>query len=217
MSHKLGIALVFCAALLQSCSQPTLHEKTQQETQVHAPSSTRTSEPSRTPIPSPSATNTIMPSEIAEAALHSYIVILSIQINAELVDEVARRIQSGELTGYDRYGAMLAVSALIEEVHRLFPEVAAPDPLSEPWNTMLDVHERTREIIRAWFNDEINTGEVLQTIAPIIDEADNVLLETQQIMSDTFEFEPAALTRERSRILDSLPKILESRGSSPIE
>jgi hypothetical protein len=219
MTSKLTTILIICVAILQSCSQSPFQGNAQKEGQALTSPSTKTIEPSRTPrpSPSPSPTNTAIPPEIIDAAKQSYLAMLSIQINAGLVDEVAERIQYGEFTGYDRYGAMLAVAALIEGAHRSAPQIAPPVSLSGPWDKMQDVHRQTKEIIRAWFNDEINTGEVRTGVAPIINEADNALLEAEQIMSNTFNFDPDTFMHERERILGALPTILEPRVPAFIE
>ena len=217
MSHKFTISIILCSTILLSCSRLNLQGASQQENQAQTPLSTKILEPSQTPLPSLTPTNTPVPPEIIDAAKQSYLAVLTIQINAQNMDDVARGIQSGEFVGYDRYFAMLAVMAGVEGVQRSLPEIMPPDPLLQPWGKAADIHEQTREIIRAWFNDEIGLGDVKQGIAPLIVEADEVFLKVEQIMLENFNFDPEALSHERERILDSLPSILKPRGPSRLE
>lgn len=212
MSKKAAIAIVLCATFLYSCSPPTSQETPPQDIQVQTPLSTKTLEPSVTPNPSPSTspTNTPVPPEISDAAKQSYLAMLMIQINSLLVAEAAERTQSGELSGVDQIGAVLAIAALIEGANQSIPEISPPDTLSKQWDKLVEVHEQTKEIMSSWFNDEIDSGDVLETIAPILFEADNILIEVEQLLSEEFNFDPDELTRERERILTTLSEIFES-------
>lgn len=217
MSYRFTILIILCAGVICSCSRLPFLGTSQPWIQTQTPTTANTPTPSQTPHPSLTPTSTAVPPEIAEPAKQSYHAIFSIQMNTHHVAEVVERIRSGEFIGYDRYFAMLAVLAGVEGVQRSIPEIMPPGPLLQPWDIAVDVHEQTREIIRAWFNDEIGLVDVGQGIAPLIDEVDDVFLEVEQVMFEDFNFDPDVLNLERERVLDSIPGILKKREPSRLE
>ncbi len=99
--------------------------------------------PERTPAPAARATPTTPPATAVEQphapaagtavpdavkiqALDTYKLLILIQANANLLDETARRVASGELAGTDSLAAVIVVAALVNAVDEAASEHTPP-------------------------------------------------------------------------------------------
>ena len=114
-----------------------------------------TSSPTLTPTFTETPTPTKIPEELRNQIIQSYGTMLFIQANLVLLDETAQRVQSGELSGFDTLGAMIAIAAFVNAIDEAIPEIEPPKPFNSYWEDMLTIHKELKSIIRRWFNDEI--------------------------------------------------------------
>ena len=167
--------------------------------------------PSHTPEPPPpSSTPSPLPEEISEAIRQTYLAIFLIQIDAQLVEEAASRTQSGDLTGFEQVGALLAIAALIEGVDQSLAEIMPPESLTDHLGDARLVHGQTKSLLAEWFNDEIDSAEVSAGMGPILLDAERVIAGAEQTLAEVFGFDLDQLAEERQETLDSLPDIFES-------
>ena len=125
---------VLIVILLTACSSsPTVSIPTETSTPMPptlTASPTFTPTPSATytitPSPTSTATPTSLPEELRNALFQTYKVMLFTHLDVELLKQVASRVNKKELTGFDSFGALLAVATLINTVDEAIPQTQPP-------------------------------------------------------------------------------------------
>ena len=211
MTRKI-LAILIMVLLIPSCSPTEIQDIEQATIEEITPEPTFTTAPTATQSPSPTftPTSTPIPPELSEAARQTYLAMLFIQIDAELIKEAAVRTQSGELSGVDQFGALLAIAALMEGVDQSLPDISPPESLQEYWSEITEIHEQTKGIMRDWFNEEINSSDVVEEISPLLSSLEQQLSRVENSLADEFNFDVNEITQAREEILESVPEIFNS-------
>jgi hypothetical protein len=125
-------------------------EPTDNPLSTESPVPTDTSVPTETPMPTatPVATSTPtarpLPEALKEQILATWKPLVLIQVNVEMLAETARRVQAGELEGFESLGTILALAAMIKAADENLPQLEPMPELRETWDRMLAVHERSK-------------------------------------------------------------------------
>ena len=211
MIRKLAL-ITFMFGILTSCSPTEVEGTGDAVVDESRLTPTLISEPTSIPSPSPTImpSSTPIPPEISEAAKQTYLAMLLIQVESQLVYEAAARTQSGELSGFDQFGALLAIAALIEGADQSIPGISPPESLNAYWMELIEVHNQTKSLLSKWFNEEIDSSDVVESISPVLDTADENLLSVELKLADEFNFDVNEITSEREKVLSSLPEIFEA-------
>lgn len=221
MSRKLTILfhMLFSWVLISCAGSASEVRPTRADTQnispapPHAITPSPTSSVTPTPPATPSLAPSPLPDDLSESIKQSYLAIFLIRVDAELVNEAADRTQSGDLTGFDQVGALLAIAAVMEGVDQSLPEITPPEPLQTYWEEARSVHEQTKEILGDWFNDELDSAEVLIRMESVLLTAEGIIENVEETLARDFGFDLEQLTEERQEILESLPEIFESTST----
>ena len=128
-------------------------------------------------------------------------------LSAELLNETATRVKSGELAGFDTLGALIALAAFVNAVDEGFAEVTPPELLVSSYEDALAVHNQIKDIFARWWDDQIDAAAVLQEMEPVLQAIDQTARTAEEILAREYGQDPDELTRIRQELIDSIPDI----------
>lgn len=192
-----------------STSRPTatsLPTDTSVPTDTAAPTDT----PTPTPIPSPTPTTspTALPEDLKEEILETWRPLLVAQMNAGMLLEAAAKVQAGELAGFESLGTLIAISAFVAAVDEALPAIEPMPELQGSWNEMLTVHERTKEILAAWYNDEIDSAQVIEQAEPLVADAESALSSAERVLANEYGVPAEELSAVRQEALQEMRDVI---------
>lgn len=177
-------------------------------TSTYTPTPTNT--PTETPTPTATPTITPLPAVVKKQIDSNYITLVFIQSGVELLEETAQRVNSGELEGFEAFGSILVVSVLLDTVDESTTKLKKLDELSEIWPASIDILREAEDILGRWFNKEINSGDVLVEIAPLIEEIDTLLQDAEAILSEKFSVDQDELRQLREETIEDIRAIYDA-------
>ncbi len=163
---------------------------------------------------SQTVTPTPLPDELVNQILQTYRALVLIQVNAELLDETASRVQSGELVDSEETDVILALAGLIQGVEEALPQITPPDVLIPAWQDAVGVHEETRGIVRRWRDQEISSLQVIDDMAPVVTEIGAVVRSVEAALASEYNLDLELLAEQRQEIIARVPEIFET-GLAP--
>jgi len=184
-------------------------------TNTVTPTPTATSTPTdtptatHTPTPASTATPTPLSEDLRNRILETYQLIFHTQVNAEMLSEAAARVQAGELTGFDALGATLALVGLMEGVDQGYAERKPLDLLTSPYADAQEVHETLKDILARWWNEEIDSTQVLTEVEPELTRIDGIVGGAERTLARTYGFDMEEMAQYRQEVLDSIPDMLK--------
>jgi hypothetical protein len=170
-------------------------------TPTHAPPPTATFTPTATPSPSR------VPVELEDRALRAYGLTLLIQLNAKGTHEIAEGLVSEELSSFQAGVMRFAIASLIQAVEEAISQLDPPEGLVSAWEQALDVHERTKEVMRRWFAEEIDSTTVVEEIAPILADAEEAASDAEEQIARAYDVARAELITKRDQVLREFEEI----------
>jgi hypothetical protein len=227
VTKKCVLTMLVLSLVLPSCAPDVSTTPTpQQEEEAEVPTVTPTSElptiipeptvtPSPTSTPSPIPTPTSLPEDVRESILQTYKVMLFVQFNTNLLNETAIKVNTGELAGFESFGALLAVASMVNAVEEAIEEFEPDEMLSDYWRKAEDVHDRTKELVSKWFNQEIYSDDVLEEIDDLLIDIENTLSQVDRDLAEAYGFEQAELKAVRDEMLASLEDIFATPTPVP--
>lgn len=176
---------------------------------------TETSMPTNTPELSPTLTPTQLPDLLKNEILQAYKILLFVQINANLLKETAIRVNSGELSGFESFGTVVAVASLVNAVDEAIAENTPPKQLQIQWDKALDIHSQTKDILSRWFNKEIDSSVVLTEIEGPVIEIEDILSSVDKELSKMYGFDLDELQKVRDEAIVSINQIFNTPTPTP--
>ena len=211
---------ILIAFLLAACgSTPATQNQVQNipssMTVAPAPSSTYTLTPlptdtpipTTTPTPLPTHTPTPLPTEVQGQLLQTYKFLVFIELNVNLLNETATRVNSGELSGPSSFGTILALSIVVNAVEEGIPDIVPLEDLKPYWEDALAVHAGTKDILSRWLNDEIDSAKVMEEIGPFIEQIDKINSDAEHTLSKEYGFDSAELASTRDGVMQSIGEL----------
>ena len=219
-------ALLFLLLFLTACSPATAVPLTPTPTSspvpptataipTLTPTATATPEPTSTSTPEPTSTATPIPAEIKQAVLDAYKIMLFIQIDANMLDDVATKVKSGDLAGFESFGALIVLAALVNAVEEAIPQTTPPELLKPYWDQVLPIHAATKELIAQWYNKEIDSTIVLEEVAPILNQVEQIMSDLDHELASTYGFNAEELNQSREEAIQSMNEIFGTPTPSP--
>lgn len=199
------------STVMPTITRPATATATREPTQTQTPSST----PTETPTPTATATSTLtptlaqIPEDLAEDILSAYKIMLLTQVNSELLTETAIRVQSGELSGIEEAGAIIALGALIKAVDDVLPEYVPPEALAGYWTDVVSVHEQTKDVMRRWVSQEILSSQVVDEMQSVLAFAEEALTTAEAALAENFGFDPVLLAEQRQEVIRMVGEVYE--------
>jgi hypothetical protein len=129
-------------------------------------------------------------------------------MNAEMLAETAVRVQTGELEGFESFGTLLVLAAIIEAVDESLPELEPMPELKGLWEEMLVVHERTKEVLSAWYDDEIDSTQVIAEVEPLLADAESALEDAERTLAREYGLPTDELKAVRQELVREMRDIV---------
>ncbi len=179
------------------------------------PLPTSTSQPTNTATPVATVTPTAIPDALKNSILQAYKLLILIQIDTNLLQETATRVNTGELSGFQSLGAVIALAALVNAVDQAIPEIQAPEQIKPQWDEAIVVHNQTKDILARWFNKDIDSSAVLDEVKPLITGIENTLSSVDNTLSKMYGFDPNELQKVRDDAIASVNEIWNTPTPTP--
>lgn len=179
------------------------------------PTATETPEPTSTSTPEPTPTATPIPEEIKQAVLDAYKIMLFIQVDASMLDDVATKVKAGDLVGFESFGALIVLAALVNAVEEAIPQTTPPELIKPYWDQVLPIHAATKALIAQWYNKEIDSTIVLEEVAPILDQVEQIMSDLDHELATTYGFDAKELNQFREETIQSMNEIFGTPTPSP--
>jgi hypothetical protein len=164
-------------------------------TATHTPTPTATEAPTGTPSPPALA------EELKDRILRTYGTIVLIQLDAEGTNAIADGLASGELGNFEAAIMRLGVATIVQTVEELIPELSPPAELADAWEAALQVHEETKDVLRRWFDDEIDSGQVLEVMQSILRDAEDAARDAEAAIEGAWQIAAEELSAKRDEVL----------------
>lgn len=188
---------------------------------------TQTPQPTATTAPTPSPTNTAKPTPLpatvtltatavpvalsAEAITQitgTYAALVYVQVDAQLLHDVALKVKDGSLEGFQAIGSLYGVAALVGGLDKALADFT-PAALFRPvWDKALAVHRRTLDTLKAWLDQKMTSEQVLAEMKPVLADAASVGKDADAILAQTLKVDTSELTKQREDTLRDLKDAL---------
>jgi hypothetical protein len=166
-----------------------------------------TAEPTRTPLSSASL----------EQIEETYKALVLVQATAEVLNETAKRVQSGELEGFESFGALIAVGAVAAAVTEFLPQVSPPDYLVSEVRAARSLNDDVRTLLGRWFDREINSATVLEEMVPLLTEVDSIIQGAEEKLAREAGLSAQSLTQARQDAMAAVSEVFESTPDTAVE
>jgi len=214
------LILVSCAnvseATIQATEKPNQtdiveiqHTSTPTSTSTVTATATTTNTPEPTSTPEPTNTPTQIPEELKEQIAQNYTAMVLIQTDANMLMEGAKRINSGELDGFEKVGFIIGLATLYGAIDEAIPEMTIVSGLDDYWSESIKVHEETKELLAKWMDLEIDSGIVMEELEYHLERIEEIISTLEELLGLTYQFEESELSSIREEILESMDEIFE--------
>jgi len=179
--------------------------------------STRTPIPTRTATPTPDPTETPIPLTDAEreSIQQAYMMMLFFELDANMLQELAEKVQDEELTGTDAWSSLFTLALLVNVVDESFPNVTVPDLFVPFWDKAILIHEATKDLVARWFNDEIESSTVLEEIPPHLKDIEKIMDDLDKALAKEYGFERDELDQYREEAIVNMNEIFATATPEP--
>jgi len=143
-------------------------------------SATEENEIYKSPTPTPTKEAQPVSDELKEEVLQAYKILIFIQANTNSLKETAEKVYSGELEGFESFGALITHAAMAEAVDQVIDEIEVPFLIKPYWNDALSVQESVKSMISDWFDKEIDSSIVMENVDPYIEEIEDIMDDVNQ-------------------------------------
>ena len=201
--------LILLVVLVSACSSTTETQVISSTKIVELPTPTKTitPRPTVTPTFTPTVTPTSIPEDVKNQILHAYKIMIFIEVEVNLLQEFAEKVNSGELSGFDSLGSMIVVAAFVEAIDQIIEETTIPDLFNPFWENAIPIHESTKDLLAKWFNKEIDSSAVLSEVAPYIDQINLTMDGLDQELSLKYGIETDELKAVREESVSSMDEL----------
>jgi hypothetical protein len=172
------------------------------------PTRTNTPKPSNTPVPT--STPTTISDSLKEQIVQNYTAMVLIQTNANMLMEVAERIDKGELEGFESFGYVLGLAAMVGAIEEVLPEIEIATGLEDYWSESIKVHDSTKDILARWIEEEIDSRIVMEELEIPLERIDEIMTNLEEFLGLAYQFEASELTTMREEIVAEMEEIFEN-------
>jgi hypothetical protein len=99
------------------------------------------------------------------------------------------------------------MATIIGSVEELIPELDPPAELAAVWEDALEVHEATKDVLRRWFNEEIDSKVVLEEMESVLEDAEEAALDAGEAIEDAWEIAAEELSAMRDEVLQEFEEL----------
>ncbi|MFO7169891.1 MAG: hypothetical protein DIU80_017860 [Chloroflexota bacterium] len=193
LPHRIIGALL--AALLVACGTP-------------AP-------PNAVPAPSTAPAPTAVPTAPARPAFdeqtrQGYMTLVLLQGSVVTAEDLATRVQSGELDGFGALGQMIAVGVLLKAVDEALAEDAPAAALETAWEEARTIAPDVGALMARWSDQELSAAEIPAELAPITERVEQMLATAERDLSAVYAVDAAELRQLREEAMAGLREQLRA-------
>jgi hypothetical protein len=186
--HVLSILLTL---LLAACGAP-------------APSSS-TTVPSAAPAPSAVPRPTF-----DEQTRQGYMSLVLLQGSVIATEDLATRVQSGELDGLGALGQLLGIGMLVQAVDTSLAEDVPTPVLQAAWTDARAITPDLRSVLARWSDQNLTAAEIPAEVAPISARVEQMLTLAERDLSGAYDIDVAELRRLRENVMADLRERLRA-------
>ena len=151
-------------------------------------------------MPSPTATTTILHRQI----IQTYQLLVLAQTNAVLLDETARRYESGMLEDAGLMQALIALNAAMMTLDGVALEISIPALLATDLREALMLSMTCDRILDGWLRGELDAAGVMEEMQSVLSRFEAVVLGAEQGLVSGYDFDQAHLSRIRGTTLEMM-------------
>lgn len=140
----------------------------------------------------------------------TYKALVLVQATAELLSETAKRVQSGELEGFESFGSLIAIGAIASGIDESLPQITPPDYLASDVRAAISLNDDIQALLSRWFDSEIDSTVVLEEIDPLLIEIDSLLTEAEEKLARESDLDAETLERTRQEAMESISEVFET-------
>ena len=154
-------------------------------------------------------TETTLPTETAELpglqerVVETYRTLLTTEVNLNLIQEIARGVQNGEIDTTGGFSQLVALIVLLNEVDQQAQSSEPPPALLSYWDEAMRIHHETHSLADAWINQEVDAAQVLEQSTPLLERAVTNNHQAEAAIAQTYNVPQAELTRIRQEAVSS--------------
>lgn len=179
------------------------------------PSESADPSPTTPPTAAPTPAVIELPEAEREQLLSTYKALLLVQINTGLLEDTARKIESGELSGFENFGAVLVTAAMLGASEEAFKELEPSDILKEHWLAAKAIHDQTRELMGRWVDEEINASDVLSEIEEPLVEIETIMTRAESELAERYGIDSSEMKAAREEIMTKMEDIFATPTAIP--
>jgi hypothetical protein len=159
--------------------------------------------------PAPTTTATLIPLSEEELAMLNqvYRILLFIQIDMRMLDEIAEKVQAGELVGIETVGALMVLATVVNEVDTAIQSATPPDLIKDDWEAALQAHEETKQLITDWVNEEMDSSGIRAEAEDKLGEIDQLMESVEKTLAEYYGFDQEEMRRSREAVVESVNEI----------
>jgi hypothetical protein len=87
--------------------------------------------------------------------------------------------------------------------------------LTDTWENALGVHEATKDVMSRWFNGEIDSGQVVAEMSPILQDANVAIGDAENVASRVYDFDIEELKAKREETVSGVRATLGMTTPEP--
>ena len=133
---------------------------------------TATATPTATPIPTetatPSPVPTVDPATLSDLQ-RGYIALVMLESTVAGIDELARKLQAGEVDSFTAGLTLLVLSSILGEVKKLLDQDPPVRSLSSAWTAAREAMDELAPILADWFDKKTTSVEVVNLLPPVME------------------------------------------------
>ncbi|MFC2064158.1 hypothetical protein ACFLXB_03570 [Chloroflexota bacterium] len=176
---------------------------------------TNTLLPTSTFTPEPTITKTLIPENEKNALIQTYKIMLFIYMDINMLDQGAKEINSGELSGAESFGYIIGLATLVNAVDKEIPQIKPHDKLNTYWERSLSIHEITKDLISKWFNDEIDSAVVLDEVKPYLAQIENNMSDFEREIENIYGMDADDMKEYRDQAIIDFNSIFSPPTPQP--
>jgi len=138
-----------------------------------------------------------------------------IQVDVNLLDQLATKVNSGELSGLDAFASLIAAVGVTNAVDQAIPQTTVPLLMKPFWEKAIPIHESTKELLARWYNKEIASIDVLAETPALMKKIDKIMDDCELGLGLIYGFDINEMRKAREEAMNSLADIFATPTPQP--
>lgn len=204
------LALVGCGA--PAATAPTAAPTESLPTLEPTPPSTAVAEPGLEVVDTPTTEAAEPTTEAAgfdSEQERGYAVVAFVQAGVVMLEDAARKVQAGELKGFEGLSHMIAIGAVLKAADEALAQEPPVSALASTWPEVRAINTKARDIFGRWYDDKIGAAGVLTELPSLQSDLDRVLERVDADLSAEYGVSKERLQEVREEAMANLRATLQ--------